>query len=77
MAKGTKQIRMGRVNELKQTLELALKIIEDSNKEYPDNDDMLRFNRGRTSGIKWALELLGEQFPELLEEAKDAGTSAN
>lgn len=82
MAKGTKQIRMGRVNGYLDAVKMVIGIVE----RYGgiEGED---FARGRIDGLNQAIEILMDHFPEFADqpdfnpitfigEAKDGRTVA-
>lgn len=64
MAKGTKQIRMGRVEQYKRRLEYAIDAVE----EFKDDEHI----KPRVWALNWAMKMLLEEFPELKTEDNSA-----
>lgn len=71
MAKGTKQIRIGRVEQLKKKFDLAQHVSDQFDQSNP-LEDKYDYNAGHRVGMKagleWAMKMLFEEFPELQDE---------
>ncbi|MNV36730.1 hypothetical protein D3C71_1282190 [compost metagenome] len=65
MAKGTKQIRIGRVIKLKEKYQR----LYDFHNQFQSPED--QYSKGVSRGIFFAIDYLLEEFPELKENYKE------
>lgn len=70
MSKGTKVIRLGRVERLHGRVSMLLEVLNEIQLEHQDVCDvsiLKEYTRGKIAAIEQVMKLFGEEFPELAE----------